>query len=210
MPADKEVIEQEAMKLVADRLTEAGLKVEIQWNRPDSNAFPDYKGSINGQPWAFEITQMMRPNPKGFKYIRSLDVLKVPSLDDLKNPSEDTLKNLEKSILPQVPTNLETLQDVLQERIREKSAPQRTRKLDQDEKYCLILIDNQFFYDEDWLYTIANQDYSVFDTVVAVHSHLPFGYESVCQEVEPPVTACPKIPPEWSQHIPNYKDISSS
>ena len=191
MPPHKEVTEQGSMQLVADRLTEVGLKIEIQWNRPDVSAFPDYKGSVNGQPWAFEITQIMRPNPKGFIYIHN---------------SED-LEKLGESMLPQVPTDLETLQEVLQERIREKSASKRTNKLDQNEKYCLILIDNQFFYDENWLHTLATQDYSAFDAVVTIQSQEPFGYDSPSQEAETKVVACPKIPTEWSQHIPNYKEV---
>ena len=186
-----QAIEEGIMRLVSERLSETGLTVAINWDRQDPNVFPDYTGEINGQAWAFEITQLKRPNPKEFRYVRTAD-----DLSKLEKP------------LSKIEADADHLDQSIKEAIEAKGNPKRTSLLSSDENYCLILVDDQHLYDHDWQPTVASQDYSKFDAVIAVHVDIPFGYENVGGPQTTPVTALAKSPQEWLNYIPKEQDIT--
>ena len=53
------------MKKAAAFLSQQGLEIKIQWDREDPDGPLDFRGTIDGIPWAFELKQLRRdpPNP---------------------------------------------------------------------------------------------------------------------------------------------------
>ena len=99
------------MRKAATFLEEEGLTICLQWERTDTTAPVDYTGAVDGELWAFEITELKKAppkaqiprrqigNPKGRKTHQS-------QMDDLEQP------------IPQIPHGPEVLQRTLDKAVK--------------------------------------------------------------------------------------------
>ena len=91
------------MKRAAAFLSQQGLEVEIQWGREDPGAPLDFRGTIDGIPWAFEL-KALRKDPKTYHR-------QVGHPKDRRN-HEQQLESLA-ACLPQIRDDAETLQQAI-------------------------------------------------------------------------------------------------
>ena len=171
---EKELGEYLLMKTTAEFLKEQGLKVEINWEREDPSAPLDYRGTVNGASWAFELTKMREDPEEG--YHRKAGHPKE------RKSIEDQMKQLEEP-LPQIPDGPEELQRNLDRAVGHGRKESKTRELD-GSKYCLVIHNRQFLYVPDWQ-KITWPDLEDFDAVMILHD-----------EMIPPARVWQVIPPD--------------
>ncbi len=181
-----EITEYRAMEVVDNFLQKAGLVTNIQWERPDSNVFPDYWGEVNNQRWAFEITRLMKFDDSAFVKIRTAS----------------DLENLSHLIIPQVPTDAKTFRRRVEKAISVKSQEKRLSLLN-GAQYCLVLINEQFHFAEMWEEGFGDFDVSAFDSVIVVHCAVPFGYEQMGDSI-PPASVCEVFKNGFEVSLPQY------
>ena len=138
-------------------LEENGLDVQIEWDREDPNGTIDYRGTVNGTRWAFELTRL-REDPEGFhrkaghpKEGKSLE----EQLDDLQQP------------MPRIPDGPEALGRNLLRVIEHGRTPGKLEALD-GAKYCLVIHNQQFTFAPDWR-EIEHPSLREFDAVLISH-----------------------------------------
>ena len=145
------------MRKAASFLTENSLDVKIEWDREDPNAPIDYRGTVDGAPWAFELTQL-RKDAKGSHR-------QIGHPED-KRSVEQQLKDLGDPI-PRQPDGPEELNQALKKAIEDKSKKSKLDTLN-GSRHCLIIHNWQFLYTPDWD-GIEPPDLSKFDAVMILH-----------------------------------------
>ena len=170
----KEIIERVTMETVQEFLQESGLSTSVEWQRPDANEFPDYRAKVQGQRWAFEVTQLWE----------------LPSAAYERRPTARTVSEIKSQwrMYP-VRTDALLLRDLLEKRINDKSKPSKLALLDGD-SYCLVIVNGQFDDVDEWV-GMANQfDLSAFDSLIIAHFPVsvpgnelkePSGLRPVCE-----------------------------
>ena len=155
--SEQERAEFELMWKAVPFLEEHGLTVQVDWDREDTNDPIDYRATVDGVDWAFELTQL-RTDAKGSHLTigHPKERKSVPDqLTELAAP------------LPQVPDGLDNLQKALNAAVSHGSKASKLEARN-GAKYCLVLHNRQFLYAPDWE-AIALPDFSAFDAVLALH-----------------------------------------
>ena len=148
------------MQTAARFLGEQGLAVELNREWEDPNAPLDYRGSVNGVPWAFELTQL-RQDPRNYHR-------KVGNPNE-SNSSEQQLARLSEPF-PQVPGGPAVLQRNLNKAIEHGRKEHKTKTLD-GAKYCLLIHNQQFLSAPDWE-EIVWPDLGDFDALMIYHESM--------------------------------------
>ena len=155
---EKETGEYLLMSAAARYLQGQGLEITIsrEWEQPDAPL--DYRGAVNGTPWAFELTRMWEEPRTGYHR-------KIGHPRERKG-IEEQLEGLEATI-PQVPDSPEVLQRNLDRAVEHGRQQSKTRNLD-GAKYCLVIHNQQFMGPEDWQ-ALTWPDLSNFNAVMILH-----------------------------------------
>ena len=148
------------MQATAGFLREQGVNLKVDEER-DPNAPIDYRATLDGVPWAFELTQLRSKDPEGTH--RKIGHPKE------KKPLEHQLKGLEDPI-PKVPDGPQTLQQALNKAVEHGQKHSEKAEL-QGAKYCLVIHNKQFMYIPDWE-EITWPDLSCFDAVMILHDEM--------------------------------------
>ena len=188
--SDQELREYDLMWKAVDFLTRHGLSVGVEWDRENPNAPLDYWTTVDGVPWAFELTELrLDPKEKPRK---------------LWHPNErkgidEQLEVLEMP-LPQIPQDHYALQISLDAAVKHGRKECKLKALN-GAKYCLVLHNRQFCYVPSWE-EITVPDLSAFDAVLILH-----------QESIPPAQAWEVLrngfdKPLPSQNVDDLADIA--
>ena len=155
---EREMGEYVLMTQAARYLQAQGLEVVVgrEWEQTDAPL--DYRGTVEGVPWALELTRMWE-EPKN-SYHR-----KVGHPNERKSTREQ-LEGLE-TIIPQTPDGPEVLQRNLDRAVDHGRKQSKTKNLD-GAKYCLVIHNLQFMEPEDWN-TLTWPDLAAFDAVMILH-----------------------------------------
>lgn len=155
--SEQERAEFELMWKAVPFLEEHGLTVQVDWDREDPNDPVDYRATVDGVDWAFELTEL-RIDAKGSHLTigHPKERKSVPDqLTELAAP------------LPQVPDGLDNLQKALNAAVSHASKASKLEARN-GAKYCLVLHNRRFLYAPDWE-AIALPDFSAFDAVLILH-----------------------------------------
>ena len=153
----QELAEYDLMRKAVAFLTHQGLTVNVAWDRADINDPIDYRATVDGREWAFELTELRIDaegshltvgHPKERKSIRE-------QLAELTAP------------LPQVPDGPDVLQKALNAAVSHGSKASKLGALN-GARYCLVLHNREFLYAPDWE-AITLPDLRVFDAVLVLH-----------------------------------------
>ena len=138
---EKELYEHSLMEATADFLKTQGLQVEMsrEWENP--NAPLDYRGTVDGVPWAFELTRLRQDPKRGYHR-------KIGHPKERKSLDEQ-LRAFSEEPLPKVPSGPEVLQRNLNQAIEHGRKASKTKTL-MGAKYCLVVHNQQFTNPEDW------------------------------------------------------------
>ena len=155
--SDKELREYDLMRKVVDLLTRHGLSFSVAWDRENPDAPLDYWTTVDGIPWAFELTEMRldpeeKPRKVGHPNERKSITEQVEALD---------------VPLPQIPQDRHDLQRALNAAVEHGSKKSKLKALN-GAKYCLVLHNRQFCYVPSWE-EITRPDLSTFDAVLILH-----------------------------------------
>ena len=142
-------------------LSQQDIHPQVKEQRENPNSPIDYRGTLDGVPWAFELTQLRIKDPEGTNR-------KIGHLKDRK-PLEHQLKELEDPI-PQAPDGPQTLQRALNNAVEHGQKPSKKAELN-GAKYCLVIHNKHFLYIPDWD-EITWPDLSVFDAVMILHDEM--------------------------------------
>ena len=137
---EKELYEHFLMERAAEFLRAQGLQVEMSREWEDPNAPLDYRGTVDGAPWAFELTRL-REDPEGYHR-------KIGHPND-KRSMDEQLRAFSEEEMPKVPRGPQRLQKNLDQAIRHGRKESKTRTLS-GAKYCLVIHNQQFTNPEDW------------------------------------------------------------
>lgn len=146
-----ELCEYNLMRKLAAFLTGEGLDVSVQWERKGPKRDPiDYWGTVDGERWAFELTELRRDANGSHRKVRN-----QRDIERLAEP------------IPKVPSGAEVLRRAWQKAI---SHGKESSKLNarSGAKYCLVIHNRQFFFVPDWQ-TIPEPDLTEFDAVLILH-----------------------------------------
>ena len=154
---EQESAEYELMRKSVLFLRQHGLTVQVAWDREDPNDPIDYRGTVDGVDWAFELTEL-RIDAKGSH-------LTVGHPKERKSVREQLAELA--APLPQVPDGPDNLQKALNKAAEHGSKASKLNTLG-GAMYCLVVHNQQFLYAPDWD-EIAVPDFSAFDTVLALH-----------------------------------------
>ena len=150
------------MKGTEEFLKGQGLEVEMSREWEDPNAPLDYRGTVDGVPWAFELTQLREDPKKG--YHRKIGHPKE------RKTLDEQLRVFEEQRLPKVPNGPEALQRNLNQAIQHGKTEGKTKTL-RGAKYCLLIHNQQFTNPEDWE-KITWPDLGDFDVVMILHDQM--------------------------------------
>lgn len=158
--SEKERVEYELMRKAVIFLRQQGLTVQIAWDREDPNDPIDYRGTVDGVDWAFELTELR------------CDAEDAHIKIEHPNASKDAKQQLEElaAPLPQVPDGPENLQKALNKAAEHGSKASKVAVLN-GAKYCLVLHNRQFLYGPDWD-AITMPECSAFDAVLILHQEI--------------------------------------
>ena len=158
----KELDEHFLMKGTEEFLKGQGLEVEMSREWEDPNAPLDYRGTVDGVPWAFELTQLREDPKKG--YHRKIGHPKE------RKTLDEQLRVFEAQRLPKVPNGPEALQRNLNQAIQHGKTEGKTKTL-RGAKYCLLIHNQQFTNPEDWE-KITWPDLGDFEVVMILHDQM--------------------------------------
>ena len=159
---EKELYEHFLIEATADFLRTQGLQVEMsrEWDNP--NAPLDYRGNVDGVPWAFELTRL-RQDPKSGYHRKIGHPKERKSLDE-------QLRAFSEEPMPKVPSGPEVLQRNLKQAIEHGRKASKTKTL-MRAKYCLVVHNQQFTNPEDWE-RIAFPEPGELDAVIFLHEQM--------------------------------------
>ena len=172
MMSDEQIAEHMLMRETKRFLGQQGLEVEIE-ERDDPGAPIDYRGTVNGTRWAFELTRL-RDDPKLEVEIEDRDDPKKGFHRKLGHPKErkslyEQLDDLQQP-LPCIPDGPEALQGNLVKAVRHGQIPGKLKALD-GAKYCLVIHNQQFTFAPDWT-QLEWPDLEDFDAVMIFHDQM--------------------------------------
>ena len=155
--SERERSEYELMRKAALFLKQQGLTVNVAWDREDTNDPIDYRGTVDGVAWAFELTEL-RIDAEGSR-------VKVGHW----NESKSVKQQLEELAVPllQVRDGPENLQKALNKAAEHGSKASNVAALN-GARYCLVVHNYRFLYVSDWE-KIINPDFNAFDAVLILH-----------------------------------------
>ncbi len=153
----QERAEYELMRNVAAFLDRQGLTITVAWDRENPNDPIDYRGTVDGVAWAFELIEL-RIDAKGSH-------LTVGHPKERKRIPEQ-IKELA-APMPQIPDGPDALQKALDAAVSHGNKMSKLNALN-GARYCLVLHNRQFLYAPDWE-AIAMPDLSAFDAVLILH-----------------------------------------
>ena len=154
---EKQRSEHLLMKRAAAFLSQHGLEVDVQWDRDDANGPLDFRGTVDGTPWAFEL-KTLRKYPDG--YHRKLG---YPS--ERRTPEQ--LLDALSAPLPQLREDAETLQRALNKAVADARKSAKIDALD-GARYCLVVHNQQFTHVDPW-HAVTMPDLSAFDLLIVLH-----------------------------------------
>lgn len=160
------------MQATVGFLSQHDINLQVKEEREDPNSPIDYRGMLDGIPWAFELTQLRIKDREGAHR-------KVGHPKEKKS-RQHQLKKLEEPI-PQVPDSPRNLQQALNNAVEHGQKLSKKAELN-GAKYCLVIHNKQFLYIPDWD-EITWPDLSGFDAVMILH-----------EEMIPPVQVWQVIP----------------
>ena len=189
--SDKELREYDLMWKAAAFLTRHSLSVRVAWDRENPNDHIDYWATVDGIPWAFELTEL-RLDPKNFHR-------------EVVHPNEGKSIDEQFEVLempfPQIPQDHYALQSALNAAVKHGSKEGKLKALN-GAKYCLVLHNRQFLYVPSWE-KVTVPDFSAFDAFLILH-----------QESIPPAQAWEVLrngfgKPLRSQNVDDLDDIAA-
>lgn len=145
------------MKRAAAFLSQQGLEVKIQWDRDNPDGPLDFRGAIDGSPWAFEL-KALRIDPA-----RCHRKVGHPNASQTL---EEQLKALAEP-LPKIRDDADALQRALDKAVTDAGKDSRLRALD-GAKYCLVMHNSQFIHFDAWQ-SVTLPDLGAFDAVIILH-----------------------------------------
>ena len=159
--SEQERAEYELMRKTDAFLKEHGLIVKIAWDREDPNDPIDYRGTVDGVSWAFELTELRIDPNQG--YHRKVghpkeNKLRHEQLEELAAP------------MPQIPDGPDALQKALDTAVTHGSKASKLKVVN-GARYCLVLYNRQFLYVPDWD-AITMPDCSEFDAILILHQEM--------------------------------------
>ena len=131
-----------------------------EWEDP--NAPLDYRGTVDGTPWAFELTQLREDPKKGYHR-------KIGHPKD-RRTLDQQFREFAETPMPRVPRGPEELQRNLNKAIGHGRKESKIKKLG-GAKYCLVIHNQQFVNPEDWE-KITWPDFGEVDAVIFFHDQL--------------------------------------
>ena len=155
--SEQESAEYQLMRKAAAFLSQHGLTIHVAWDRESPNDPIDYRATVDGREWGFELTELRIDaegshltvgHPKERKSIRD-------QLAELAAP------------LPQAPDGPDVLQKTLNNAVNHGRKASKLGALN-GVRYCLVLYNRQFLYAPDWE-AITLPDLTVFDAVLVLH-----------------------------------------
>ena len=149
------------MQATAGFLRQQDIHLQVKEEREDPNSPIDYWGTLDGIPWAFELTQLRIKDPEGTHR-------EIGHPKEKKSP-EHQLKELDDPI-PQAPDGPRMLQQALNYAMEHGQKPSKKAELN-GAKYCLVIHNKQFLYIPDWD-EITWPDLSGFDAVMILHDEM--------------------------------------
>lgn len=158
--SERERSEYELMRKTALFLKQHGLTVRVAWDREDPKGPIDYRGTVDGVEWAFELTDL-RIDADGSH-------LTIGHPKERKSIPEQLAELA--APLPQVPDGPGNLQKALHKAAEHGSKASKVAALN-GARYCLVLHNRQFLYAPDWD-AIAMPDYSAFDAILILHQEI--------------------------------------
>ncbi len=159
---EKELYEHFLMAATADFLRTQGLRVEIsrEWENP--NAPLDYRGTVDGVPWAFELTRLRQDPKRGYHR-------KIGHPRERKSLDEQ-LRAFSEEPMPRVPSGPDALRRSLNQAIEHGRKASKTKAL-MGAKYCLVVHNQQFTNPEDWE-RIEFPESGELDAVIFLHEQM--------------------------------------
>ena len=157
MMSDQESADYNLMRKAAALLTRHGLSVNIDWEREDADGSIDYRGTVDGVPWAFALAQLRKdPNRGYFKTVHPN--ARKTFAGEFQNPGEP---------LPQIPRGAGILQQALNQAVLRGRQESKLAALN-GARYCLVIQNWQFTLAPDWK-RISLPDLASFDAVLILH-----------------------------------------
>ena len=156
--SEKELREYNLMRKAVAFLAGQGLTINVDWDRENPNEPIDYRATVDGVEWAFELTEL-RLDPKE-NYPR-----KIAHPNEKRSIGEQ-LEALEVPLL-QIPQDRHALQKALDAAVKHGSKKSKLKALN-GAKYCLVLHNRQFCYVPSWE-EITRPDLSPFNAVLILH-----------------------------------------
>lgn len=152
--SEKQIIERVTMETVSGFLQESGLSVSVDWERPPTDPFPDYRAEVNGQRWSFEVTQLLKMPPPYYKK---------------QAGSYDPEASMASTKFSHVPTDATLFHRLLDKAFDDKSKPSRLALLGGD-SYCLIIVNGQSDSNDAWSgMNLGQFNHSAINSVIIVH-----------------------------------------
>lgn len=183
---DKEIAEHVLMQETARFLERHGLKVEMCRDWEDPSAPLDYQGTVDGETWAFELTQMREEVEES--HIK------------IGHPKERrTVEELWERVtpIPENPDGPKALQQSLDKAIKHGKQESKLGRLN-GAKYCLVILNKQFLFRDDWEQA-EWQSLDGFNAVLVVHEDI-FTAERRW-EVKMPDAFGKPLPPETVERL---------
>ena len=138
-------------------LIRQGLTVNVAWDRENRNDPIDYRATVGGVEWAFELTEL-RIDAGG----SHLTIGRPSERRSIREQQDQLVTKV-----PQIPDGPDALQQALDNAAQHGSKPSKLMALN-GVRYCLILHNRQFLYAPDWE-EIAIPDLSALDAVLILH-----------------------------------------
>ena len=145
-------VEQRAFAALKSKAYELGIVVEDAKHEPDGTGeFPDYKATLDGQPWVIEITRILGKIPQ----TRVVAVRAKSEYAALCRAAGQT------SIVSR------DIDEAIKKAIEEKA--QKASQVSINDKYCLLLVDVMELIDRQNIAQWEKYNLEVFDSVILVH-----------------------------------------
>lgn len=157
---ENQLAEHLLMKATAKFLRQHGIEIKDKCRQNPSSPI-DYRATLDGVEWAFELTQLRLKDPEGTHR-------KVGHPKD-KRTLENQIEELEKPI-PQQPSGSQALQQALNNAVEHGQKSSKKEEL-KGAKYCLVIHNKHFLYIPDWE-KITWPNLKEFDAVMILHDEM--------------------------------------
>ena len=193
MMSDQESADYNLMRKAAALLTRHGLSVNIDWEREDTDGPIDYRGTVDGVPWAFALAQLRKDPNRGYYRKTVHPNARETFAGKFQSPGEP---------LPQIPRGADILQQALNKAVLRGKQESELAALN-GAGYCLVIQNWQFTLTPDWK-RISLPDLAGFDAVLILHQETGVTGAEVWQVLR----STGFNPPLTGQNVADLNDIA--